>query len=99
MTAISQIKSLGGGVGDRGGWGHLDSKSSTVLSVGNPDWHNSQGGLPLQSVCTYTVLLITLRGHTGYKMYPRGLNSSEKATYKSRPGHLRSLKCLYSVSG
>ena len=50
------------------------------------------------SLAPHAVLLMPLRGHTGHEMHPRGFTASEKATWKSRPGHLvSSAWCLWIV--
>ena len=58
MSVIMWIESIGGGWG--GQWGRVGScrqakanrNGSDVPSVGDPDWHNSNGrpGLPTESV-------------------------------------------------
>ena len=47
MVVISRIEPIGGGR-VRGGWGG----ECCAISIGDPDWLNSQGrpGLPLESV-------------------------------------------------
>ena len=99
---------MGGGVGGRGGWGAigrvkqaLKHKWQCCAFSRRPRLAQLTGEARSAiriSLGPRAALLMLLRGHKGHEMHPRGLTASEKATCKSRPGHLvSSTGCFWIV--
>ena len=57
-------------------------------SLGDLNWHNSQGNPGMLLEATHVMLCMPLRGHTNHEMHPCGLIASEKGIYKIKLSHL-----------